>query len=72
LNNRGFALAYWGFAFSDATSKPEGENYRTHREQQFSHRESPRTKCMIGIVNILVSLTSAGRPHLPNNLSPLQ
>jgi len=42
LNNWSFALANWRLAFADATSKSEGENYRTHRDQQFSHRESPR------------------------------
>jgi hypothetical protein len=46
LNNRSFALANWRLAFADATRKPKGENYRTHRNQQFSHGESPRTKCM--------------------------
>jgi hypothetical protein len=40
LNNRGFALADWGFAFSDTAGKANSEHERANRHKKFLHEES--------------------------------
>jgi hypothetical protein len=40
LNNRGFALAYRGFAFSDAAGKANSEHERANRHEKFLHEAS--------------------------------
>jgi hypothetical protein len=66
LNNGGFALANRRLAY--AASKPKGENYTTHGSQQFSHG-APLQNAQVSIVIIPEFLTSAERPHFPNNLA---
>jgi hypothetical protein len=68
LNNWSFALANRGLAFAYATSKPKGENHRTHYNQKFSHG-APRQIAQASIVIIPEFMTSAGRPHFPNNIA---
>jgi hypothetical protein len=41
LNDRGFAFAYRGFAFSDTAGKANSEYERANRHEKFLHEESP-------------------------------
>jgi hypothetical protein len=44
LNNRSLALADRRFAFTPASGKADGENYRTNCNQEFFHEVTPRSK----------------------------
>ena len=44
LNNRSLALADRCFAFTPASGKADGENYRANCNQEFFHDVTPRSK----------------------------
>src|SRR5262245_55574627 len=72
LNDRSFALANRSLALAPASGKPKGENYRTQYDQHFSHWTIPSETARIGIVIIPGFITSAERPHIPNNTAPFR